>query len=59
VKFQTDKKLAIDGEKMERDWIFSRLLKGKKSILSPAKVRIINNTERGVRSLKKEGERTR
>jgi hypothetical protein len=45
VKFQTDKKLAMDGEKMESDWIFSRLLKGKKSILSPAKVRMINNTE--------------
>jgi len=44
---------------MESDWIFSRSLKGKKSILSPAKVRMIKNIERGFRSLKKDGERTR
>jgi len=46
-----EKKLAEEGERKERDWIFSRLLKGKKISLSPIKVRRMSKPGKGFRSL--------
>jgi hypothetical protein len=56
VKLPTDRKLAEEGEKIGRDWIFSKLLRRKKISLSPPNVRMINSTGRNFRSLVKEGD---
>jgi hypothetical protein len=49
-------KPAEEGEKIGRDWIFSKLLRRKKISLSPPNVRMINSTGRNFRSLVKEGD---
>ncbi|MBC8358738.1 MAG: hypothetical protein H8E54_07295 [Candidatus Aminicenantes bacterium] len=51
VRSQIERKLAEEGEKTGRDWIFPKLLKGKKMNLSPIKVRIIKSPGKGFRSL--------
>jgi hypothetical protein len=49
-------KPAEEGEKIGRDWIFSKLLRRKKISLSPPNVRMISSTGRNFRSLVKEGD---
>jgi len=51
VRSQREKKLAEEGEKIGRDWIFSKLLKGKKMNLSPIKIMIMSKPGKGFLSL--------
>ncbi len=51
VRSQREKKLAEEGEKIGRDWIFSKLLKGIKMNLSPIKIRIMSKSGKGFLSL--------
>jgi hypothetical protein len=59
VKFQIEKKPAEEGEKIDRDWIFSKFASKKKINLSPANMRMINNPGKNFRSMEKEGDVTR
>lgn len=58
VRFHMDKKLVVDGEKTERDWIFPSALKGKNRSLNTQRIHRIKSSVSGFLWLRKRCELT-